>query len=325
MGVRVLVDFGESHGMSRLQCLAGSGVNIDDLDSPDTVVSAEQELCTIRNLQSNLSHIRALGVKVGMCYHYTVFGMLGYAMASSPNARAALDVAMRYFNLTFAFSRLEATDTELETFVDLDVSAVPKDVRRFILERDAAALATAQIGISNISSLKHIRFPFPKPKDTSIYQQAFGVTPKFDTEKATAILDKEKLLSPFPQSNAFVLKACEEQCARLLERHQSHTGLADNVRKILVRNISSDMEEIASSLCMSSRTLRRRLNEENASFNEIKDSVRMAFAEEFLLILQLSVDETAYRLGYSSSQTFITAFKRLKGATPHAYKNKLCQ
>ncbi|MCK5881972.1 MAG: AraC family transcriptional regulator [Sinobacterium sp.] len=322
MGIRVLTDFGEKQGVSRQQCLAGSGIKVTDLDSPDSVVSAEQELRTIRNLQNHLPHILALGVRVGMCYHYTTFGILGYALASSPNARSALDIAMRYFNLTFAFSRFEAKDTEFETVVNVDASEVPEDVKRFIIERDTAAFASVQAGISNTKALSRIRFSFEQPKDISIYQQAFGVTPEFNTEKTTAILSKAALSKPFPQSNALVLKSCEEQCEQLLKRYESSLGLPEKVRHFLVQDISTDMESVAKALFMTSRTLRRHLCDENTSFNEIKDDVRMAFAEEFLIILHLSVNETAYRLGYSSSQTFIAAFKRLKGDTPHAFRNK---
>ncbi len=323
MGVRVLTDFGEKHGVSRQQCIAGSGIKITDLDSPEEVVSAEQELRTIRNLQALLPHVSDLGIRVGMCYHYTTFGMLGYAIASSPHARAALEVAMRYFNLTFAFSQFEARDTEFETIVDVDVSGVPQDVQHFILERDASALATAQVGISNTNSLKRIRLPLPLPKDISIYQQAFGVTPEFNSDKASVILDKEILFAPFPQSNALVFKSCEEQCAQLLKRYESNIGISKKVRNILAQDINTNMENISKDLFMTSRTLRRHLIEEGTSFSGIKDDVRMAIAEEFLLVCRLSVDETAYRLGYSSSQTFITAFKRLKGTTPHAYRNKM--
>ena len=322
MGIRVLTDFGEKQGVSRHQCLAGSGIKITDLDSPDSVVTAEQELRTIRNLQALLPNILALGVRVGMCYHYTTFGMLGYALASSPNARSALDIAMRYFNLTFAFSRFEAMDTEFETVVNVDASEVPEDVRRFIIERDTAALTSVQVGISNTKALNRIRFSFEQPKDISIYQQAFGVVPEFNTKKTTAILNKLALSTPFPQSNTLVLKSCEEQCEQLLKRYESSLGLPEKIRNFLVQDINTDMESVAKVLFMTSRTLRRHLCDENASFNKIKDDVRMAFAEEFLIILRLSVNETAYRLGYSSSQTFIAAFKRLKGDTPHAFRKK---
>jgi AraC-like DNA-binding protein len=325
-GIRLLVELGALHGLQARQCLLGTGIREKDLGDPSGVVSAEQELRLIRNLLGKLQQVPALGVQVGMRYHYTTFGSLGFAMATSQSTRKALDVALRYFSLTYAFSDFEASDTEHESSVLIDASAVPADVQRFIMERDSVALVTVQRELApTADALLRVDFPFSAPKDVSSYVQALGITPQFGQRQMLVVFDRQKLSLHLPQENELVRKFCEEQCVKLLERYRARIGVAAKVREKLACNAELGMEELATALCMTSRTLRRQLTEEGASFTAIRDEVRMALAEEYLVVLNLSVEETAYRLGYSSSSAFIMAFGRMSGETPLAFKKRLLE
>ncbi|MBA5688262.1 AraC family transcriptional regulator [Rugamonas apoptosis] len=322
-GMRVLAELGVSHGLSLGQCLAGSGVRQGDLENPSAVVSAEQELRLIRNLLAYLKDVPALGVIAGMRYHYTTFGMLGFAMVTSPDIHEALSVAMRYFNLTFALSRFETSDTECDTLVSVDASALPVELRRFVTERDMAALATVQRElIPDPSMLKSVELAFPPPKEMAPYRQAFGQLPDFGKARNLAVFDRSRMRQPLPQANELVLKSSEEQCGRILARHGARLGMTHKVREHLARNAGLGMDQIARALFMTARTLRRQLTEEGASFATLRDQVRLALAEEYLVVLKLSVEETAYRLGYASAPPFIAAFRRLTGETPLVFKRR---
>lgn len=322
-GTRLLVELGAGHALPARQSLRGTGIREKELADPAAVVSGEQELRVIRNLLAHLPDVPALGIAAGMRYHFTTFGMLGFAIVSSENLRRALDIALRYFNLTYAFSRFEVHDTKHEIRVVIDASNVPDDVKRFCIERDAAALAVIQRElVSTPRVLESVDLPFRRPSSAALYVAAFGVEPNFARPMALAVFNREKGLLPFPQANDLVRRFSEEQCVKLLERYQSRVGLAAIVRERLARNIGLDMESIAGELCMTSRTLRRQLADEGTSFVAIRDEVRIALAEECLAVLKLTVDETAYRLGYASASAFITAFRRIVGETPLAFGRK---
>lgn len=323
-GIRLLAELGASHGLASKQVLAGTGIRQRDLDDAGCVVSAEQELRLIRNLLAHLRHVPALGVDAGMRYHYSTFGSLGFAMVTSRHSRQALDIALRYFNLTHAFTRFEASDSEHETSVAIDADHLPDDVRRFITERDAAALAAVQRELIAVpDALRRVEFQFPVPDVAAPYARAFGVMPTFGAGRTVVAFAREPMLLPLPQANDVVLKYSEEQCVRILERHRARVGLSAKVRERLARDIELGMEQVASALCMTSRTLRRQLALEGSAFTAIRDEARIALAEEYLVVLKLSVDETAYRLGYLSCSAFITAFRRLTGETPLVFRKRL--
>jgi AraC-like DNA-binding protein len=83
------------------------------------------------------------------------------------------------------------------------------------------------------------------------------------------------------------------------------------------------MGEVAAVLCMSERTLRRRLHKEGTTFAALCDEIRRSTAEQLLSCSRLPIEHIAGRLGYAEPASFIHAFKRWKGRTPGAYRSAL--
>src|SRR5262249_30879891 len=135
---------GVDHGLSLRDCLEGSGVTPAMLADPTAVVGAHQELALVRNLVRALPGVPGLGLLAGQRYHFTAYGILGFAIVSSRNLRGALEVALRYLSLTYAYTLISGEDGEGEMRLLFEDGAIPEDVRRFLLERDMAAALTLQ-------------------------------------------------------------------------------------------------------------------------------------------------------------------------------------
>jgi len=67
---------------------------------------------------------------------------------------------------------------------------------------------------------------------------------------------------------------------------------------------------------MTSRTLRRRLKDEELSFSEIVDDVYRALAVEYLKTTHMSVDDIGMLMGFNDVANFRKAFRRWTGQTP---------
>lgn len=321
--MRLMAELAADHGMPLSASLMGTGVTQSDLDDPSAIVTAHQELRMIRNLVEQLSSVPALGMACGSRYHFTAFGALGFAIVSSPTARSALDVALGYFHLTFAFTHFKVADTPDETLLTLDDAGIPHDLQRFIVERDLRALITVQRDLFSFNSpLKRLSFRFSRPNYAQDYVDIFGVEPVFDAPYNEAVMERSVMLLPLPQANSLAQQAAVEQCRRMLDARKARTLLAKQVRDRLAHNTAQtpSMETIASELCMTPRTLRRRLLDEKTTFAELRDEVRQALADEWLSGSDLSVEHIAEMLGYAEATSFINAFKRWTGCTPHAYR-----
>jgi AraC-like DNA-binding protein len=76
-----------------------------------------------------------------------------------------------------------------------------------------------------------------------------------------------------------------------------------------------DMDQAASLLNTSSRTLRRRLRSEGTTFQQVLDELRRDLAREYLASGVMATKEIAYLLGFSSSAGFCRAYTAWTGET----------
>ena len=144
-GVLVLVDLGSDHGVAAETALRGTGLNVDVLrSSADAEVTPRQEAAVVANLLDLLPHVEDLGLQAGIRYHLTTYGIWGFALISSPTLRSAIEVGLRFLDLTFAFSRIQARVADDEFQFVLDTPGVPTSLQRFAIERDAANIQLLQ-------------------------------------------------------------------------------------------------------------------------------------------------------------------------------------
>lgn len=324
--VHLLCEFAETRGVEADDLLAGSGITRTTLKDHRATVSAKQEMRVIANLCRLLSGVPALGTEAGLRYHFTAFGTLGFAMASSPNLRAALETTLQHFTLTFALSRFHVNEGEDVTEITLTADHLPKEIRAFVLERDIAAMIRVQRDLlPGAGIIRGVAFPFPHRGNSARYRTLLETEPDFDAPHCVLNIDRKAILAPLPSANAIAHKAAQEQCSQMATTGKPSQNLACLIRKHLMRAFPGmpDMETVAADFCMTSRTLRRHLGRENTSFTQIRDEVRETIAKDLLLTTSLSIAEIAYRLGFACATSFINAFKKWTGQTPLAYRRAI--
>jgi AraC-like DNA-binding protein len=76
-----------------------------------------------------------------------------------------------------------------------------------------------------------------------------------------------------------------------------------------------DMDGIARDLGLSTRSLRRRLAEDGASYKALVQSVLELRATQMLGDPNRTIQDTAAEMGFSDASAFQRAFKRWKGMT----------
>lgn len=323
ISVQLMAQFGLDQGLSIDTCLAGSGLSWQLLADPGAEIAAEQELQLIRNLVQGLGDRPGIGLLAGRRYQLNTYGIWGFALLSSPTYRDAALLGLRYLDLTYAFHGMRIEEHGEEVHLLLDDQDIPRDLLPFILERDLAGMLTVQRELLNREVvIQRMDLRQAAPADTQPYLREFGLLPHFAQAENRLVFESYLLDLPLPGANPYTASLCEAQCQQLLDKRRRRDGLAGRIRSQLLSRPGrlADMEEVASSLHMSSRTLRRRLEEENTSFRLLLEEVRQALAEELLATGGLTLEQVAERLGYGEVSNFIHAFKRWKGVTPRQYQ-----
>ena len=86
-------------------------------------------------------------------------------------------------------------------------------------------------------------------------------------------------------------------------------------------NIPS-LQECASLLNISSKTLQRGLKEQDISYQQLKNEVVIDKAKKMLVSSNMSLIEIAEELGYASASNFSRSFKFFVGTAPSFYQKQ---
>jgi len=325
VSAQLLTQLGVERGMSAADCLQGTGLDPAQLADTQQEISAGQELQLVRNLVAGCGHVPGIGLDAGLRYHLSAYGIWGFALLSSPTFRSAADVAVRFLDLSYAYVRLALREQDGVLHIVLDDTAIPPDVRQFLLERDFAALVNAvrELRPGGLPLLG-LQFRCRRPPYAARFRELVGLEPRFDAPDNSLGVDTAHADAPLPQGNRLMARMCQEQCRALLARRQQRSGVAGRVRDRLLQTPGAmpGIETVATELHMAVRSLRRRLDEEGTSFRALVDEIRQALAEELLTTAHLKLEEVAMRLGYAEPASFIHAFKRWKGVSPAVYRQQ---
>lgn len=300
-GVAVLCRYAATRGLDTRRCLAGTGLPVDLLAAtaegastdPDAVVTAAQELRVVRTLRRELGEV---GLAVGATYRASTFGAFGYAVQSSRTVLDAMTTAARFIDLSFAFALPRAEVVGERVVVEMGGADLPRDVRRFLLERDAQAVRQLLDGL---------------------VPGGVGTRLAIDGDRARVSFGADQLGRPLPDRSAEGLRTAASVCRDVVDRRRARTGLGADVRVLVTQRLrdGAPMGEVAAALGWTERTLRRRLADEGVGYRELVDEVRSSVAEALTARpVTLPVAELAERLGYASASAYLHARARWRTA-----------
>jgi AraC-like DNA-binding protein len=110
----------------------------------------------------------------------------------------------------------------------------------------------------------------------------------------------------------------EAECARLLANLEEEHSVAEQTLRLLrkLEGQYPQMPRIADMLNLSPRTYRRRLDDEQLSFQKLLDQVRGEHATRYLQNTRLPISSIAYMVGFSDASNFRRAYLKWTGLSP---------
>jgi len=86
-----------------------------------------------------------------------------------------------------------------------------------------------------------------------------------------------------------------------------------------------NLNSLADLLCVSERSLQRRLTESGTSFRQLQEETRFSLARHLLQATNTSVTEIGFELGYTEPANFSRAFQRWAGVSPRQFRSTMLQ
>ena len=293
-------------------------------------LEAQQTFQMSRKASTNVQPL-AFGYDTALDSH----GMVGQAIIASANLNQAMEVMVRYKPtrnnaLTYHWHSApkDATVTVAPRFDlgehsnDLVCMSLLSMVRAAVLICGREILDELELTLPSHNEGIDTPLPIDLPHlhwSASTAAACFTVPAKWASIPNILANDRQFRLANL---------GCEEEL-NLLEGRTT-----DKVKKLAV-NAHADswgllskkqwrsLDEIATCLCISKRTLIRQLDRENTSYSEIMDAIRSELACWYLSNTHLPIAEISHTLGYTDDSNFSRTFRRWHAMTPREYRRSL--
>ncbi len=171
--------------------------------------------------------------------------------------------------------------------------------------------------------LEKAEFDYPRPDHGDEYRHIFHCPLAFESDSTALTFSKRFLSAPVIRDKPEMRQFLKTSPADLLSRPDESNTWTGRIRGLIGRDFSKPMPDfdwIAQELHTSPQTLRRRLKQENTSFQEIKDLLRRDMAIYYLAHPEMPINDIAERVGFTEPSTFHRAFKKWTGVTPGAWR-----
>lgn len=324
--IATIVEALATEGIPMQAALAGVRLSKEDISSAETRVSLNQTLECCRNA-ARLSRDPRFSYHTGQRFHLSAYGMYGFAILSSMNYRRTMQFAENYHQLATPFADLrfkEQNGCGIWTITPIPHLRIDASLYRFLVEMQVGICVSLHRDIMGPSFVaREVHVTYRPPDDAEKYSEMFECPVSFCESENRLVFDATWLDGTPRLGNDITYATLVKLCDHLLDELHLSAGVAGKIRRVLLSNLMRprSLSEIAGDVGMSERTLRRKLREENTSFRDLLDHLRMEISIKYLRDTDLTVEVISELLGFSDASNFRQAFRRWTNATPQAFRN----
>ncbi len=268
----------------------------------------------------------ALGLHMGERASLSAFNIIGFLSAHCSTLRQAFFVLSRYRRLLFDVETPALEEDGGCATLKCSFTYGPGPSDR--MGAEFTMVAAVQIGrmcLGGMGSPLEVEFEHSAPAYLDEYRRVLGAPVRFDSDATRLRFDRSLLDAPLLHANPKLFSLLASEAERKLAG-LSGAPLSARVRAIVLAEVEGGrahrctMEQVAKSLALSERSLRRRLRDEGASYATVVEDAIADVARQLLRDGGISIQRVADQLGFSEASAFHRAFKRWTGMTPQQFR-----
>jgi AraC-like DNA-binding protein len=324
-----LLEFAVRRGASRRTMLERAQLRASDLDAQDNRVPLSSYLAMFET-GVELTQERALALRFGEAVRMQEISIVGLICEACETAFEVGPALNRYARLVFDGDR--GADPALIRAIPAEEGlwiTQPNEVfarTRYLAEAEVSRLVwNARVMFATTPEFQRMTFPravqfmHADPGYRDEYERVFGAPVEFGAARTGILVDPAFSMLKQPPVNRYVFGVLSDRAEALLRELEALTTTRGRVESLLMPMLhtgEASMDAIAGKMAVSRQTLLRKLKAEGVTFDKVLDNLRHRLALHFLSGKKVSVNETAYLVGFSDPAAFSRAFKRWTGMSP---------
>lgn len=300
-----------------------AGVSRAFFDDPDNTISYADAGRLLRRCV-DATAVEHFGILVGQPVTLSAMGAVGFLMRASPTVGHALAVLVESFHVHDRGG--QATVETFDTVAVLGYRVIAQNVEAL----DQVYMVAAASACNFMRELcgpdwrpLEVRLPFRRPANPEPLRRVLDAPLAFDADRMDLVFRSVDLGQPVATADPVLYRMMSGRVAAVEARLDQ--GLVGRVRDLLQALIflpDASGSIVASRLGMSLRTLKRRLHEQGAHLQALRDEARADAACQLLEYTEKSAGEVAVILGYADAAAFTRAFRRWRGVAPSEWRTR---
>ncbi len=304
-----------------------SGLSEEKLSDNKATLNLEQAQ-NVWKEAVNLTNDDLLGLHIGENSTPSIVGLVGHLMQSSPTLKDAFENLCRFNTLVtdvFTYHVFSEKEYFILEFTPHEIwqENYPETAKQAVMQAMSGSLHVCQLLTGKKLLPQKVDFAWNSPKNKAEYDRIFGQHLNFNRDENRLYLRAEDAQLPVIGYNRELQEVFRSLLQKALDEAQDLETTSSQVKRILAekfRDHLPSLHEISDQLHVTSRSLQRKLKEENTSYQELTDELRKNLALGLLRSHKYTINEIAYRLGYAEPSVFRRAFKRWTGNNPSKYE-----
>lgn len=310
----------EELGVSVSAVLRRAGLAQSCVKEPRVLLKTEEMFAFWRAI-GEVSTNPSIGLQLGTETRIERFHPIGIAALSSENFGAAIDRMAQYKQLCCPEEIIQERDDD-EWSIRFRWLLADDEPPILIEGAFAWVLSTGRVGTGSRFTPLRLEF-IEERKHVKSIERHFGCPVVCGAPRNAIVFRAEDAERPFVTRNAELLGLLAPQFDQELKQVNDGEDFVDRVRIAIQEKLTGrrpTIEDIADALHMSSRTLQRRLQEEDSSFQKVLEEARHRLARQYLNNSVLELNEAAYLLGFNDANSFVRAFRVWEGVPPARWR-----
>lgn len=305
-----------SMGLDPGALMARVGLDISDLESPDTWVPAAA-VARLLELSAAEAGREDFGLRLAWLRGLGTLGPLSLVLRDEPDLRHAL-VLLSHYDRVYneaVHLRLEEDEDRATLEVRLEFGEPLRDGQANDLVMGAAVGIIRTLVRPDWEPLS-TRFAHPAPTDLALYRRTFGARLRFDDRMTGLVLSPAQLAAPVITSDPSIRPYSRRLLHTVVpDREQTMAEQTADAVELLLPLGRCSLGAVSRQLGLRPRGLQRSLAEEGVSFSSVVNVVRVRQAEHHLRAGPRSLTDVSQLLGFGAPSAFSRWFRQQFGTS----------